>query len=99
MDRLSKVRMDKSKFLSIPSCSKKESQSIVDVMMENVPNGDGKLLNLYCIFCIYICNFAMFNNTVVACLVKTEFQNSATSESHTHYSCRINMQYLYLVVW
>ena len=47
MDRLSKVRMDKSKFMSIPSCSKKEFQSIVDVMMENVPNGDGKLLNLY----------------------------------------------------
>ena len=43
MDRSSKVRMDKSKFLSIPSCSRKEFQSIVDVMMENVPNGDGKL--------------------------------------------------------
>jgi len=96
MDRLSKVRMDKSKFMSIPSCSKKEFQSIVDVMMENVPNGDGKLLNLYCIFVSRsaICYVQQYCSGLLS---KTEFQNSATSESHTHYLCCINMRHLHLV--
>ena len=62
MDRLSKVRMDKSKFLSVPSCSRKEFQSIVDVMMENVPNGDGKL-PIFVLFCIYICALVIHNNS------------------------------------
>ena len=63
MYRMSKVRMDKSKFLSIPSCSRKEFQSIVDVMMENVPSGDGKLPIFLFYFCIYICTLAIHNNS------------------------------------
>jgi len=41
--RVKNVRVDKTKFLSAASCSRKEFQDIVDVMMENVPSDDGKL--------------------------------------------------------
>jgi len=54
MDRLNKVRMNKSKFLSIPSCSRKEFQSIVDVMTESVPSGDGTFYAV-CVVCAPVC--------------------------------------------
>ena len=43
LTRVKNVRVDKTKFLSAASCSRKEFQDIVDVMMENVPSDDGKL--------------------------------------------------------
>ena len=40
--RQSAIKVDKSKFLAVASCSRKEFQNIVDVMMEYNPSDNGK---------------------------------------------------------
>ena len=53
------VKVDKTKFLSAASCSRKEFQNVTDVMMENVPD-DGKLSILLCyIYNIFTPAFAL----------------------------------------
>ncbi|XP_065914459.1 origin recognition complex subunit 6-like isoform X2 [Dysidea avara] len=40
--KVKNVKVDKTKFLSAASCSRKEFQNVTDVMMENVPDDDSQ---------------------------------------------------------
>lgn len=42
--RQSAIKVDKNKFLAVALCTRKEFQSIVDIMMEYNPSDNGKMI-------------------------------------------------------
>ena len=42
--RQSAIKVDKNKFIAVASCTRKDFQSIVDIMMEYNPSDNGKVI-------------------------------------------------------